>query len=81
MAPQGVRTGLEAHFGKCRFLKAGLSELRIDSGPGYRVYFGRVGHTVVLLLCGGDKSTQAQDIRRAQEYWDEYRRRRDDEDA
>lgn len=64
------------NFGKCRFLKAGLGELRIDWAPGCRVYFGRVGSTVVLLLCGGDKSTQAQDIRCAQEYWDDYRSRR-----
>lgn len=69
------------NFGKCRFLKAGLGELRIEWGPGYRVYFGRVGPTVVVLLCGGDKSTQARDIRRAQEYWEDFRRRRDDPDA
>lgn len=67
------------NFGRCRYLKAGLGELRIDWGPGYRVYFGRMGATAVLLLCGGDKSTQAQDIRRAEEYWDDYRRRTHDQ--
>lgn len=53
----------------------GVLELRINYGPGYRVYFGQVGTTIVLLLCGGDKSTQAQDIRKAQEYWRDYERR------
>ena len=43
----------------------GVSEMRIDHGPGYRVYFVRRGETLVILLCGGDKSTQPGDIRRA----------------
>jgi len=45
----------------------GIGELRVDYGPGYRIYFARRGRTVVVLLCGGDKSTQRQDIRRAVE--------------
>lgn len=44
----------------------GLGELRIDYGPGYRVYFVRRGNTIIVLLCGGDKSTQSRDITRAQ---------------
>jgi putative addiction module killer protein len=47
---------------------------KIDYGPGYRVYFGQVGLTVVLLLCGGDKSTQEQDISQAKKYWRDYER-------
>jgi len=44
---------------------AGISEMRVHYGPGYRVYFARRGQEIVLLLCGGDKATQAEDIRRA----------------
>jgi putative addiction module killer protein len=43
----------------------GVSEMRVAYGPGYRIYFKQTGKTVVLLLCGGDKSTQGKDIRRA----------------
>jgi putative addiction module killer protein len=46
---------------------AGVSEIRVPYGPGYRVYYKQTGKTVVLLLCGGDKSTQAKDIKRAKE--------------
>jgi putative addiction module killer protein len=63
------------NFGDCRGVGDGVQELRIDYGPGYRVYFGQVGSTIVLLLCGGDKSTQANDIEQAKQYWNDYRRR------
>jgi len=53
--------------GDVRPVGGGVSEMRIDYGPGYRVYFVRRGDTVVILLCGGDKSTQARDIARALE--------------
>lgn len=49
-------------FGDCRSVKGGVSELRVDYGPGYRVYFARIGETVILLLGGGDKTTQKSDI-------------------
>lgn len=48
--------------------------MRIDAGPGYRVYFTRRGRTIILLLCGGDKSSQDQDIRRAQQLVKELKR-------
>jgi putative addiction module killer protein len=51
--------------GDVKSVGEGISELRIDYGPGYRVYFARKGRSLVLLLCGGDKSTQDQDIKAA----------------
>ncbi len=52
-----------------------MRELRIDVGPGYRVYFGEDGPRIVLLLTAGDKSTQAKDIRNATKFWKDYRER------
>lgn len=52
---------------------AGISELRIDYGPGYRVYFTRRGQQIIILLCGGDKSTQAKDIQTAKRLAAEWR--------
>ena len=51
----------------------GVFELRFRLGPGYRIYFGQVGNTIVLLLCGEDKSSQNIDIERAKVYWQEYK--------
>lgn len=61
------------NLGDYRAVGEGVCELRINYGSGYRIYFGQIGATIVLLLCGGDKSTQDQDIRRAIEYWTDYR--------
>ncbi|MCI0335407.1 MAG: type II toxin-antitoxin system RelE/ParE family toxin [Planctomycetes bacterium] len=63
------------NFGDCKPIRAGVWELRIDWGPGYRVYYAMLEQTCVLLLCGGDKRKQAADIKRAIEYWDDYQRR------
>lgn len=60
------------HFGDCKPLREGVWELRIDAGPGIRVYYGLVGKVCVLLLTGGDKGTQARDIERAVQYWNDY---------
>jgi putative addiction module killer protein len=53
----------------------GVLERRIDWGPGYRVYFGRDGETLVILLTGGTKQRQERDIERAKELWTDYKRR------
>jgi putative addiction module killer protein len=58
--------------GDHKSLGGGLFELRIDTGPGYRVYGAMVGRTCVLLLCGGDKRKQPSDIRRARAYLKDY---------
>ncbi|GAB7081897.1 type II toxin-antitoxin system RelE/ParE family toxin [Megalodesulfovibrio paquesii] len=63
------------NFGDAKALREGVSELRVDYGPGYRVYFGIVGKTVVLLLLGGDKRTQEADIERAVFYLADFKRR------
>jgi putative addiction module killer protein len=61
------------NFGDCKSLGRGLYELRIDWGPGYRVYYAMIEKRCVLLLCGGDKRKQAADSERAVAYFDEYK--------
>ena len=60
------------NFGDFKRLSSGLYELRIDYGPGYRVYFGLFQHDTVILLWGGTKGTQQRDIDRAQNYWNDF---------
>jgi putative addiction module killer protein len=66
-------------FGDAEPIGEGLSELRIHYGSGYRVYYGKEGRYLYLLLCGGDKSTQSKDIKKAKAYWKDYKQRNDDE--
>jgi len=54
------------HFGNAKRLSATVSELKIDAGPGYRLYYTMRGPIVVILLCGGDKSSQKRDVKRAE---------------
>lgn len=63
------------NLGDHRSVGEGVQELRIDCGPGYRVYFGIEGKRVILLLLGGDKSSQSRDIAKAKEHWREHQGR------
>lgn len=62
--------------GDWKAVGGGVFELRVDAGPGYRVYCGQDGATLVLLLCAGDKRTQQHDIEMAHDYWKDYKARR-----
>lgn len=68
-----VRRAERGHFGDVKRLEDGVSEMRIDCGSGYRVYFAREGRMVYLLLCGGNKSTQQADIKHAKTMWSAIR--------
>jgi putative addiction module killer protein len=69
---------LTGNFGDCKMLKGRPSiwELRIDYGPGYRIYFSKEDQTVIILLIGGDKKTQEKDITKAQRYLLDYKGRK-----
>ncbi len=69
---QGILTNIKS-------VGTGVQELRIDSGPGYRIYFGREGDALVILLAGGTKRRQATDIKNAKRYWKDYRKRKYEE--
>lgn len=56
-------------YGDCKFVGNGVMEMRIFLGSGYRVYFAEGAENIVVLLCGGDKSSQSRDIKIAQHYW------------
>ena len=63
------------NLGDCKPVGDGVWELRLDWGPGYRVYYARAGDVLILLLCGGDKRTQQKDIEQARAYWQHHQER------
>lgn len=65
-------------FGDWKSVGNGVYELRIDTGKGYRVYYGKSGDMLVLLLLGGDKSSQSKDIKQAITYWKDYQENHDE---
>jgi putative addiction module killer protein len=69
-----VRRMAIGNFGDCKPVGDGVLELRVDIGAGYRLYCGRQGQTLVILLCGGDKTSQPADIKRAKDYWLDWKR-------
>jgi putative addiction module killer protein len=66
----------EGNFSNAKAVGAGVSEYKIDFGPGYRIYFGMDGETVVILLCGGTKKGQQDDIAAAKALWADYKARK-----
>jgi len=68
-----VRLG---NLGDCKSVGEGVHEMRLDFGPGYRMYLGLNGDVLVVLLCGGDKRSQSRDIGTAKKYWESYCRRK-----
>ena len=72
-----IRTRLgrleSGYFIDCKSIGEGIFESRFHFGAGYRIYFGIVDNTIILLLCGGDKSSQTRDIERAKTYWQNYK--------
>jgi putative addiction module killer protein len=67
----------QGNFGVTRSLGSGIHELKINYGPGYRLYFGYENQTVVILLMGGIKRSQFQDIYKAKDFWERYRSKYD----
>ncbi len=66
------------NFGDYKRIGAGVFELRLFFDGGIRIYFGRDGEEIIILLCGGDKSSQKQDIKKALDYWRQYHEQKED---
>lgn len=68
-----IRRLADGNLGDVRPVGKGVGELRIDTGPGYRVYYAKRGEELIVLLAGGDKSTQARDIEEALALWEDWK--------
>ena len=66
----------QGNFSNVKGVGAGVYEYRIDFGPGYRIYFGKDGDQLVILLAGGTKKRQDADVAAAKEFWQDYKRRK-----
>jgi putative addiction module killer protein len=64
------------NFSNAQPVGAGVSEYKVDFGPGYRIYFGQDGNALIILLAGGTKRTQSKDIEKAKIFWQEYKVRK-----
>lgn len=71
-----LRRMTNGNFGDSKSVGGGVTELRIDYGPGYRVYYGRDGDRLIILLAGGSKGAQSRDISVAKERWERYKKER-----
>ncbi len=67
-----LRRLMLGNLGAYQWVGDGVYELKIFFGPGYRLYFGRDGNTLIVLLCGGDKSSQQKDIEKSRRFWVDY---------
>ena len=66
----------QGNLSNCKSLGEGLWENKLVFGPGYRVYFGKSGNKIVILLTGGTKGSQSKDIKKAKSYWHDYKKRK-----
>ena len=65
----------DGNFGDCKSLGGGVYELRVFYGQGLRIYFGKIGGQLVLLLAGGEKKNQQKDIKKAKDFWRDFKNR------
>ena len=76
---QIIRTRLDrlslGNFSNNEPVGDGINEIKVNTGPGYRIYYGIIDSKIVLILCSGDKSTQDKDIKKAKEYFKDYKMR------